>query len=60
MVLKDHVYENGPQSIAELKAAINQMICAIRKEGRVRVINNFAHRLQVCLMRNVGHLEHLL
>ena len=30
--LNDHVYENRPQSIAELKVAITQKIRAIRKE----------------------------
>ena len=36
--LKDHVYENGPQSTAELKVAIIQKIRAIRKEECVKVI----------------------
>ena len=58
--LKDHVYENRPQSIAELKVAITQTIRAIRKEECVRVIDNFARRLQVCLRRNGRHLEHVL
>ena len=58
--LKDHVYENRPQSIAELKVAITQKIHAIRKEGSVKVIDNFSCRLQVCLRRNGGHLEHVL
>ena len=53
--LKDHVYENHPQSIAELKVAITQKIRAIRKEECVRVTGNFARRLQVCLRRNGGH-----
>ena len=35
--LKDHVYENCPQSIAKLKVAITQKIYAIRKEECVRV-----------------------
>ena len=59
-LLKDHVYENHPQSIAELKVAITQKICAIRKEECVRVIDNFACRPQVCLRHNGGHLEHVL
>ena len=53
--LKDHLYENHPQSIAELKVAIIQKICAIRKEECVRVIDNFALSLQVCLRCNSGH-----
>ena len=58
--LKDHVYENHPQSIAELKVAITQKIHAIRKEEYVRVINNFARQFQVCPRRSGGHLEHVL
>ena len=55
--LKDHVY---PQSTAELKVAITQKIHAIRKENCVKVIDNFARRLQVCLRHNGGQLEHVL
>ena len=58
--LKDHVYENRPQSIAELKVAITQKIRVIRKEECVRVTDNFTRQLQVCLRRNGGHLEHVL
>jgi len=58
--LKDHVHEKRPQSTAELKVAITQEIHAIRKEESVKVIDNFARRLQVCLRRNGGHLEHVL
>ena len=58
--LKDHVYENRPQSIAELKVAITQKMRAIRKEQFVRVTDNFACWLQVCLRHNGGHLEHVL
>ena len=54
------MYENRPQSIAELKVAITQKIRAIRKEECVRVIDSFARRLQVCLRGNGGHLEHVL
>ena len=35
--LKDHVYENRPQFMAELKVAITQKIRAIGKEECVRV-----------------------
>ena len=58
--LKDHVHENRPQSIAELKVAITQKICAVRNEECVRLIDNFTRQLQVCLRRNGGHLEHVL
>ena len=58
--LRDHVYENRPQSIAELKVAITQKIHAIGKENCVKTIDNFARRLQVCLRHNGGQLEHVL
>ena len=45
--ISGHVYENHPQSIAELKVAITQKIYAIRKGECVRVIDNFACRFQV-------------
>ena len=47
--LKDHVYENHPQSTAELKVTITQKIRAIRKEECVKVIDNFTCWPQMCL-----------
>jgi hypothetical protein len=38
------VYENNPQTIGELKAAITAKIREIPKEECVRVIDNFARR----------------
>ena len=58
-LLKDRVYQNNPKTIAELKLAITQNICAIKREECARVIDNFARRLQECLRRNGGHLEHV-
>ena len=58
--LKDNVYENNPQTIGELKAAITGKIRQIPKEECVRVIDNFARRLQVCLQRRGQNLEHIL
>jgi hypothetical protein len=49
MNLKDNVYENNPQTIGELKAAITAKIREIPKEKCVRVIDNFVRRMQVCL-----------
>ena len=59
-LLKDHMYENRPQSIAELKVALTQNMHAIRKDECVRVTDNFARQLQVCLRHNGGHLERVL
>ena len=56
--LKDHVYENNPQTIMDLKAAITAMIREIPGAERVRVVNSFARRIQECLRQRGGHLEH--
>ena len=58
--LKDKVYQGNPQTIEELKTAITAKIRAIPKEECVKVIDNFVRRVQVCLQRNGGHLEHIL
>ena len=58
--LKDYVYVNNPQTIGELKAAITAKIRVIPKEECVRVIDNFARRMQVGLQRRGCHLEHIL
>ena len=58
--LKDNVYRKKPQTIGELKAAITGKIIEIPKEECVRVIDNFARCMQVCLQRCGGHLEHIL
>ncbi|GFN80996.1 hypothetical protein PoB_000750200 [Plakobranchus ocellatus] len=39
---------------------ITQKIRQIPREECVRVIGNFARRLQVCLQRGGGHMEHIL
>ena len=49
--LQENVYENNPERIGELKAAITGKIRQIPKEECVRVIDNFAQRVQVCLQR---------
>ena len=56
--LKDNVYDNIPQTIGELKAAITEKIRQIPKKECVRVIENFARRMvQVCLQRRRQHLN---
>ena len=57
--LKDHVYGNNPQTIRDLKAEITAKTSAIPREECVRVIDNFARRIQECLSRRGGHLEHI-
>ena len=47
--LKDRVYRNNSQTIGDLKTAITARIRAVPIEECVRVIDNFARRLQMCL-----------
>ena len=57
--LKDKVYGKNPQTIPDLKTAITAAIIAIRREECGRVIENFAHRIQMCLQSRGAHLEHI-
>ena len=57
--LKDRVYRNNPQSIPDPKATITAAIRAIPREECGRVIENFVHRIQMCLQRRGAHLEHI-
>ena len=58
--LKDRVYEDNPQTIPALKAAITAAIRAIPREECGRVIENFARRIQVWRGGGGAHLEHIL
>ena len=58
--LKDIVYVNWPQTIQELKNNITHEISQIPREMRESVIKNFEKRLEVCVERNGGHLEHVI
>ena len=54
------MYQDNPQTIGELKAAITAKTSEMPKEECVRVIDNFARHMQVCLQHRRGHLEHIL
>ena len=58
--LKVNVYQDNPKTIPELKTAITTKIRTISREPCVRIIDNFARRIQVCLQRRGGHLEHII
>ena len=47
--LKDNVYQGNPQTSEELKTAITAKIRAILKEECIKVSQNFARRVEVCL-----------
>jgi len=53
------VYDNNPQTIPDLKAAITAAIRAIPREACGRVIENFARRIQMFLQHQGAHLEHI-
>ena len=53
--LKDRVYGNNPQTIPDLKAAIR----VIPREECRRVIENFAHWIQMCLQHQGAYVEHI-
>jgi len=57
--LKDMVYGNNPQTIADLQASITAAVRAIPREECGRVIENFTRRIQMCLQRRGDHLEHI-
>ena len=52
---QNNVYKNNAQTIGELKAAITGKIRQIPKEECVKVIDNYARRVQVCLQRRGQH-----
>ena len=58
--LKDNVYTNNPQTIPDLKAAIAAKIRAIAREECVRIIQNSARLVQVCLQHGGAHQENIL
>jgi len=57
--LKNRVHDYNPQTIPDLKTAITAAIRAIPREECGRVIEKFAHRIQMCLQRRGAHLEHI-
>ena len=58
--LKSKVYSNRPQSIEQLKDAINQEITAIPHEMTRRVTDNFREHLRQCVDNNGSHLTDLI
>ena len=56
--VKSRAYVSKPQTIADLKAAIAQVIGGITTDQCRRTVDHFRHRIQVCLKRRGRHLEH--
>lgn len=56
----DNVYQNNPETIGELKAALTVKIREISKEECIWIIDNFARHLQICLQRHGAHLKRIL
>ncbi len=58
--LKDRIYKNAPETLAELKLAIETEIQAIESDMLERVFSNFEERLVACIDQDGGHLEHVI
>ncbi|KAJ4427332.1 hypothetical protein ANN_24952 [Periplaneta americana] len=58
--LKDRVYATRPQTLDDLKHNITQEIQAIDNRVLQRVASNMERRVELCLMQNGGHFQHLL
>ena len=57
---KDNVYSNNPQTVQDLKREVAQFITTIPEDMCHSVIENFAVRLNACMNRNGGHIEHII
>lgn len=55
--LKDRVYVNNPQTLAELETAIALQIYSIPRQMLQNTINAFPKRLQMVIEKNGGHVE---
>ncbi|KAJ4426275.1 hypothetical protein ANN_27087 [Periplaneta americana] len=58
--LKDRVYATRPQTLDDLKHNITQEIQAIDNRVLQRVASNMERRVELCLMQDGGHFQHLL
>ncbi|KAJ4448780.1 hypothetical protein ANN_00171 [Periplaneta americana] len=58
--LKDRVYTTRPQALDDLKHNITQEIQAIDNRVLQRVASNMKRRVELCLMQDGGHFQHLL
>ncbi|KAJ4450907.1 hypothetical protein ANN_02341 [Periplaneta americana] len=58
--LKDRVYATRPQTVDDLKHNITQEIQAIDNRVLQRVASNMERRVELCLMQDGGHFQHLL
>ncbi|KAJ4446686.1 hypothetical protein ANN_13383 [Periplaneta americana] len=58
--LKDRVYATRPQTLDDLKHNMAQEIQAIDNRVLQRVASNMERRVELCLMQDGGHFQHLL
>lgn len=58
--IKDKVYANNPETIAELKTAIQEVIESIDVSTLQRVLQNFALRLRHIIAIDGKHIEHVI
>ena len=58
--MKSQGYVKSPESLPDLKKAIRQVARGITPETCARVIAEVATRTDLCILRNGGHIEHVL
>ncbi|GBN28474.1 hypothetical protein AVEN_90995-1 [Araneus ventricosus] len=58
--IKDKVYAGNPQSIEDLKTAIQTVIESIETSTLQRVMQNFALRLRHIIATDGRHIEHVI
>ena len=55
--VKGIVFRSNPLNVADLKAKVRESIRAIPADSLKRVIENFKHRLSLCISASGGHFE---
>ena len=55
--MKGIVFRSNPLNVADLKAKVRESIKAIPADSLKRVIENFKHRLSLCISAPGGHFE---
>ena len=58
--LKDKVYDQKPQCLIDLKAAIRREMKRVTSSTCQNVIDNFRRRMTLLKLKHGGHLEHVL
>ena len=57
---KDKVYAGRPQTLQELRNAIEDFTNSITIEAVAKAVDNLIRRIDVCVRQRGGHLEHII